>query len=118
MKLHRCLLAAFFVTLVSILSCASNFTHYHPSDEIPRMMYIGNEVDELIYTPDKAGDGRIYVEIRTRQGDLETGNLLQITQDEIFLTSGYMYSMVDETKVRTENQRVIRKDNVSIMKVW
>jgi hypothetical protein len=70
------------------------------------------------YTSNDAEDGQIYVEIRKKDGDLETGNLLSITLDEVVFSSGYRYEIKADTNIRVENVRVVHKDDVTIMKVW
>ena len=118
MKHRRYIKMVLLVTVIPILACGSNFKQYYPQTEIPRMMYIGDEVDSLSYRAAGSEKKQIYVEIRTTKGELETGNLLAITLDEVILTSGYMYVVEDDTSYRVEDQQVVRKNNVSIMKVW
>jgi len=120
MKYTRYIVLALFVYLVFNMACSKSLHKYEnlPKKDFPRMVYIENEVEPLNTQVTLPGESQIYVEIRKKDGVMETGRLIRITEKDVVLSQGFYYSTVSDSTVKAESKIVISKEDILILKVW
>ncbi len=105
------------------LSCSRpvyryEYTPYYPVYDIPRKVYVEDHVNPL-YTDGAIPESSMtFVEVRTREGRRERGKLLQITMENLIMSDGYRYADPDDATSIIENEIIIPKSDILILKVW
>ncbi len=108
-----------FVCLLLPLACAKTLHRYQPQETLPKIIYIENDAQFLKTQHEIPLERQMYTEVRMADGDLETGRVLRITEEDLILSTGYYYAVVDDTsRIRIENEKVIPKEDILIMRVW
>ena len=100
------------------LSCAKDYTRYPPGSGLPRMIYIGDEVQKLETVGSKLQDKQVYIEVRTRKGEKETGKLMRIDDNDLVMSLGYYYSREGESTQKVDVEKLIPKDEIVLLKVF
>ncbi len=120
MRYTRYIVLALFVYLVFNMACSKSLHKYEnfQRQDFPRMVYIENEVEPLNTQVTLPGESKIYVELRKKDGVMETGRLIRITEKDVILSRGFYYSTVSDSTVKAENKIVIPKEDILILKVW
>jgi hypothetical protein len=91
---------------------------YFHADVVPSMVYVGNQVNSLNTNGQLPLDRKLFAEVRTREGHQKTGRILQITDRNLILSTGYYnLSSIDTTAV-VENRMIIPKKEILILKIW
>lgn len=91
---------------------------YFPVDELPRQVYVENQVHQLTTNGTIAESDRVLVEVRTIEGRQEKGRLISISESEILMSSTFYYEADGDSTAKIEKEVVIPKDEVLILKVW
>ena len=112
--------------LISALSLAcSQSVHKHEKqvlvqqpDDFPRKIYVGNQVNSLNTRVELPTEKRMYIEVTKKDGLMERGNLIRITEEELIVSGGFRYSTVNDSLVKVERKINIPKEDVLILKVW
>ncbi len=106
------------VGVVMALSCAKAYHDYTPETELPRMVYVEDEVESLTTVPGWLVGKRVFVEVTTTDCVMETGKLIRITENVLVMSPHYYYSTVQDSMVKLETERVIPKDEIVILKIY
>jgi hypothetical protein len=97
---------------------AYKYLPYYQSDALPKMVYVGDQVNTL-NTNGQIPEGRnIFVEIRTRDGKQENGKLIQISTNDLIVSTGFRYIASKDSTLTVENPVKFSKKNILILKIW
>jgi len=118
MKSWRLIATAALVLLTLALSCGKPYQPYIPDTELPRMVYMGDDVRNLKTVPGRLYNKQVYVEVTTAEGVAATGKLLRIGKDDLVVSPGWYYSTEKDSTMKIDIEKVIPKDKVIILKVF
>jgi hypothetical protein len=100
------------------LSCGKTYTRYMPDTDLPRMVYMENDVQNLETVGGRLNDKPVYVEVTTRKGERDTGKLMRIDEDDLVISLGYYYSREGESVVKVDVEKLIPKGEILILKIF
>lgn len=112
------------LNLMVVFGCSKNihkykyFSEHVPKDDIPRMVYVEDQVNTLRTRGTLGNENKIYVEIRKKNGESESGKLIRIDEEELTLSRGFYYTSVNDSSFRTGDKLVIPKSEILILKVY
>ncbi len=115
--------AGILIVLALASSCARpdyQYKHmpYYPADEMPREVYVEDQVNPLNTNGALPEENRVIVEVRTIEGRQEKGRLIRISERDILLSPEFRYVAEGDTTGKEEKVVTIPKEEVLILKVW
>ena len=118
MRSGRLIVITALVLLSLMFSCGRAYQPYRPSTELPRMVYTGDEIQNLRTVPGRIYNKQVYVEVTTTEGVAETGRLIRLGEYDLVMSPGYYYSTERDSTVKIDIEKVILKDKILILKVF
>jgi hypothetical protein len=106
------------VILLVILSCAKAYHPYVPTSQVPRIVYINGDVENLRSVAGKLLGKPVYIEVTTPEGVAETGKLISIGEDDLVMSPGYYFSTEGESAGKVDIEKIIPKKDIIILKVF
>jgi len=110
--------AVTFVMILLTAACAKTHYPYAPKAEMPRMIYVDKDLQNLKTDDGKLTGQRVYVAVTTKEGTMETGKLVRITELDLVMIPEYYYESVNDSVFKYEPEKVIPKDEILILKVY
>jgi hypothetical protein len=112
----------FAVTLVVvsllILSCAKAYHPYVPETQVPKMVYVNGDVENLRTIAGRLYDKVVYVQVTTRKEIAATGKLVQIGEDDIVISPGYYYTNQAGTATKVDVEKIIPKKDILVLTLY
>jgi hypothetical protein len=118
MKHVKFLTIALAFTALCSTNCTQKLLRYTPREALPRMIYLESEVHSLRADSNSLEGKQMYVELRTKQGGMESGRLVEITEEDIVLAPGFYYTAVNDSVRKVVPRVAVPKGNVFLLKVW
>jgi hypothetical protein len=108
------------ILLISLvmLSCAKPYHPYVPTSQVPRMVYMNGDVENLRSVAGKLYGKAVYIEVTTGKGVAETGKLISIGEDDLVMSPGYYFSAEGESPAKVEIEKTIPKRDIMVLKVF
>jgi len=121
MQLHNLVKFAVAALWLFTVACANKTYNNQPvfaRDDQPRMVYIDNEVQKLKTSADIPSYRPLYVEVRTKAGTQQAGQLIRITDGEVIFTQQTYRKAAGDSLYKVESKVSVPKPEVLILKVW
>lgn len=121
---RKSLLVAIFGTLILCTACSQTVRKHEKQllvqrpDDYPRKIYVDTQVNPLNTREELPTEKRMFVEVTKRDGEMEMGKLIRITNEELLLSGGFRYETKNDSLVKVERKVNIPKEDVLILKVW
>lgn len=120
MKLDKYAVLWLCAYLLFNMACAKPlYDHrYYPEETFAKMVYVGNEVQRLKTEVLIPNEKLVYVEVRTKQGKLETGKLIRITEWDLYISRRFYFAKTSDGTSKVDDIIAIPKGEILILKVW
>lgn len=115
-------LLRYWIILNSIVAfgCSKNthkykyFSEHVPKHNMPRMVYVEDQVNTLRTQGTLGIENKVYVEVRKKNGESESGKLIKIDEEALTLSRGFYYKSVNDSTFRTSDKLVIAGNKLVI----
>ncbi len=120
MKRDKHVILWFCACLLFNMACAKKlYLHrFYPDETFAKMVYVGDEVQRLKTEVLIPNEKLVYVEVRTKQGKLETGKLIRATEWDLYIGRRFHFAKANDGKSKIDHIIVIPKGEILILKVW
>jgi len=112
----------YVLTLFISASCSSKIKTYKSMTGAgagtPKKTYVEDQVLNLQTSGNLPKAKQFFVEITDKEGQTENGKLINISEADILIETGYRYTTIQDSVSRTVARKTIAKQDILIMKVW
>ena len=111
-------LISILVISVSINACSHRLYKVARQSTVPRAYFVDDQLSIIRTNNDIPLDKPVFIELGTRDGHLDSGNLIRITETDITYAYAYSIEEAPEGRRKILKLKTVPKDDVLFISLW
>jgi hypothetical protein len=118
MKIKIFTMISILVTSVLINACSHRVYRVTKQSTVPRAYFVDDQLSIIRTNNDIPLDKPVFIELGTRDGHLDSGNLIRITETDITYVYAYSIEGAPEGRRKILKVKTVPKDDVLFISLW